>query len=267
MSPSLSWGSMNLSGLDAYLWIAGFAGHSILFLVLLLRGRFGTFPVFTVFIAFQLLRSFALFEIYRSGNMRAYTLVYWTVAGVDFVLQLGVLFEIARNVLRPTGDWVKEARWMLLGLSLLGLLLAGISSAVIQPSATSLSLKALQIRGSLFTSLLTCELFLSVMFASNLVGLVWKNHVMALGQGLSIWALVAVAIDIVHGLGASHYYTKLVQLRSFTYIAVLIYWIFAFWRNEPEKRELTPEMKEYLVAIHRTVNYHLATVVSRKKTR
>jgi hypothetical protein len=257
---------MNLSGMDSFLWIAGIALEAVLLLVLLLRNRWRTFPIFTSFKAFLVLRSVALFMIYRSGDMRTYASAYWTGFGIDFVLQLGILYEIARIVLKPAGAWVKEARWLLIGFSLMGLFLAAVSSVIIHPS-TQTDLQTWSIRTSLFTSLLTCELFLAVMFASNLLGLVWRNHVMALGQGLSLWALVGVAIDIMHSLGSLHFYTQLDRLRIITYVLVLLYWIFAFWRNEPEKRELTPEMKEYLVAIHQTVNYHLATVVSRKKIR
>jgi hypothetical protein len=257
---------MNLSRLDNLLWVASFLGNATLLFVLLFRARWKNFPIFTSVIAFQVLSAITLFYVFRYSSMEIYAAAYWTSAAVDFALQLGLLFEIARNVLKPTGDWLKEARSMLIGLSVVGLLLAALSSVIIHPSART-DLQSWAIRANLFTSLLTCELFLIVMFASNLLGLVWRNHVMAIGQGLSIWALVAVAIDIVHSLGSFHHYTKLDQIRITTYIGVLIYWIFAFWRNEPEKRELTPEMKESLVAIHRTVNYHLATVVSRKKPR
>ena len=54
---------------------------------------------------------------------------------------------------------------------------------------------------------------------------------------------------------------RVVQLfPSFLYIAVLVYWIVAFWRPERERAPLSDEMKDYLVALHSRVQYDLQQV-------
>jgi len=186
---------MGLSNLEIALWAAAFVGHLALLAVLLVRSRWHKFPVFTSLIAYQGAVTLALFLISRQGSQHTYFVAYWSLALGDYCFQVALVFEIARNVLRSVGTWVQDARTAFLLWSAVGTLLAAGLCLTITPPALS-GLDLWEIRATLFTSLLTCELFLSISVAANRLGIPWRSHVMALGQGLVAWAAIAVAGDV-----------------------------------------------------------------------
>jgi hypothetical protein len=251
---------MELTFLDNFLWAASFVGDVVLFIVLLWRRRWRNFPVITGYMFFQIASTAILFVIYKYGTTRLYGWGYWAFAFLDFVFQLSLMFEIARVVLKPTGTWIHDAKWIFMTLGTIGVAAAIILALIVKPPTSNFPAQ-LAIRGEFFTSMLICELFLMVMIASNHLGLLWRNHVMGLGQGLSMWALVALIVDGAHCLAPFRYYTSLEHVRMFSYLAALVYWTTTFWREEPKRRELTPEMQAYLASIHRTVQHDLSKVV------
>jgi hypothetical protein len=251
---------MNLSRVDDILWAASFMGHVALFCVLILRGRWRAFPIFTALICFDTFLTIALYDIYAHGSKVWYGRIYWAAAVVDFALQIGVVLEMARIVLRPTGAWVRDARkqfvlWAVVGVALAVVLAWGVSPPGLKAK------EAWEVRGSLFTSLVTCELVLVMALASTRLGLGWRSHVMALGQGLAVWSIVAVAVDGIQSyVGAAQRFATLDHVRICVYCAALLYWIVEFWLPEPVRRPISPEMRNYILALHRKVTYDLDNV-------
>lgn len=258
---------MSFSSLDNVLWVTGFAGEVILFFVLIFRHRWRQFPVFVSLIGLYIVRDILGFIAYGTGSVHLYNVVYWTAFALDITLQISLVFEIARIVLRPTGAWVRDARLTFLVAGVLGALVAMGLTYAVHPSLSA-SINSWEIRAYLFTSMLFCELFLAMMFAANRLGLVWRNHVMGLGQGLAVWALVSVGIDTVHSyFGINHTFYKLEYVRSITYQVAVIYWVVTFWLEEPERKPLSEEMQKYLVALHAKVQYDATQVSSMQNFR
>lgn len=260
---------MKVSLLDNALWAASFIGNVVLFLVLALRGRWRQFPIFTTLIGYYALESITLFYVYRAFPFHVYVLLYWITFALDFLLQVALIVEVARVVLRPTGSWLKDERTRFLVSAIIGALIAAGLTFAVHPSVPK-SLDAWGIRAYLFTSLIFCELFLVTMFAAQKLGLVWRNHVMALGQGLTAWALISAAIDVAHSYyGTAHPadFKTLEHVRALAYIGAVIYWTIAFWLAEPERRELPEEMQKYLVAMHAKVQYDSSQVSSAQNLR
>jgi hypothetical protein len=249
---------MTLSTLDGVLWAATFVGHVALFFVMSYRGRWREFPIFTTWVGFNAALTIALFFIFRYGSHTWYARIYWSAAVADFLLQLGVIFEIARVVLRPTGTWVQDARRFFLLWSGIGLGVAALLAWTVSPPGLR-SAEVWEVRSSLFTSLLICELVLVMFSAAKRLGLGWRNHVMALGEGLLVWATVALGVDGLQSFfGSAQKFSMLDHLRIFVYFVVLIFWIVRFWAPEPQRNPISAEMQEYLVALHRKVRYDLA---------
>lgn len=258
---------MSFSSLENVLWVTGFAGQVLLLICLLLRRRWRQFPIFISFICFDIVRDIVVFWVFQNGSQHTYSIVYWTAFVCDTTLQIALVFEIGRIVLRPTGTWVRDARFTFLTAGLVGALVAVGLTYAVHPSI-SMSLASWEIPAYLFTSMLFCELFLAMMFAANRLGLAWRNHVMGLGQGLAIWALVSVGVDIAHSyFGANHNFNALENVRSLTYQSAVVYWIVTFWLEEPERRPLSPEMQKYLVALHAKVQYDATQVSSMQNLR
>jgi uncharacterized membrane protein len=118
-----------------------------------------------------------------------------------------------------------------------------------------------EVRGNLFTSLVICELFVLMSITANRLGLGWRSHVMALGQGLTAWALIAVVIDALHSyLGTEQEFTTLEQIRMTVYVAALAFWMVQLWIDEPERQPISSDLQQYIVALHRRVKYDLERV-------
>jgi hypothetical protein len=243
----------SFKSLDNILWGAGFAGHFVLLVVLVIRRRVREFPVFTSFIAYVTLRTMVLFLISRHGSVHAYKLGYWILSPGDYAFQIAIIFEMARNVLRPTGNWVQDARMGFLLWSAVGTLIAvGLSLAIAPPETKGLDLWTA--RATIFTSLLTCATFLAMSVAANRLGLLWQSHVMALGQGLTVWALFALFGDLVHlALGWRHDFVLFDHVTMFVYLGAVLFWIVAFWSPERKRAPLSVDMQNYLLALHQRV--------------
>jgi hypothetical protein len=251
---------MNLSALDYVLWVANFLGEAVLFSILIYRCRWKEFPVFTTYLGFEFIWSLALYSIYKHGSYDWYARTYWTGACLDFLLQLGVIWEIARNVLRPTETWVRDARKQFILWGAAGILLAAALPFLITPPAATL-LHRWEVRGNLFTSLVVCELIAVVTRTSKSLGLGWRNHVMALGNGWTAWAVVAILVDGLHSyFGAERYFRELEHVRMFAYLAALGYWMVQFWLEEPARQPISPELSAYIQALHMRIKNDLDTL-------
>ena len=242
------------------LWATGFFGHVALLGVLFCKVRSNRFPVFTALIAFHVFVTILLFQITRHGSPHAYSVAYWSAAFLDYIFQIALIFEIARIVLRPTGTWVSDARQSFLLWGGLGLVLAA-TAAWGLGSPTAKGLNLWEERVTLFTSLLTCELFTAMIVIANRLGLQWRSHVIALGQGLTLWALLNLGSDVLHVLaGWQRDFALYDDIREFAYLGALLFWIVSFWLPETERAPLSADMNEYLLALHRRVQYDLENV-------
>ncbi|MGA2886752.1 MAG: hypothetical protein ABSE51_01775 [Terracidiphilus sp.] len=251
---------MSLSSLDYALWVACFLSNAALFAVLIVRNRWREFPVFTTLIGYEAIVSAALYLIYSRGSYVWFTRIYWPYALFDFVLQLWVIWEIAHIVLKPTGTWVQDARKQFILWGAAGILLAATLPWLVTPPAATL-FHRLEVRGNLFTSLVICELIAVVTRTSKSLGLGWRSHVMALGNGWTVWAVVAIMVDGLHSyLGAELYFRQLEHLRMFAYLAALSYWMVRFWLEEPARRPISPELREYILVLHQRIKNDLDTL-------
>ena len=248
---------MNLSNLDNELWAASLLGHVALVLILIVRKRVRDFPIFTSFLAYEALTTLLLFWISQRGSHHAYFLAYWITGFANYAFQLALIFEIARDVLRPTGTWLRDARRSFLGWGAAGLVAAASLALQIGPPQSQ-GFDLWDTRITVFTSVLTSGLFLAMATAATSLGLQWRSHVVALGEGLFVWAFVSLLEDFAHAaLGWDRQFVVFVHVRMFVYLAVLVYWMVVFWLPEKVRAPLTPEMVSYLVELHERVKYDI----------
>ena len=251
---------MNLSILDNALWAAGFIGHLTLVLTLVIRKRVRDFPVFTGFIGFEAFTTFLLFFVSSRGSRHSYFLAYWITGFADYIFQVAVILEVARDVLRPTGTWVRDAYKAFLGWG---------SAALVVSAALALQLGPPQSKGfdlwdvriTVFTSLLTCALFIAMSAAANRLGLQQRSYVFALAGGFFVWTFSSLLEEFGHAIfGWNHEFIIFVHIRHGVYLLVLVYWIAVFWLPEKVRAPLSPEMNAYLIALHERVQYDLKSI-------
>jgi hypothetical protein len=175
---------MKVTALDDLLWAASFLLTSTLLLLLLLlwRRRWRQFPIFIAWIAFVIGKSILLYSIYRFCGLGShiYARLYWGALWPEFALQVGVAVELARAALRRKGSWVADAGKLFLFAGACGVVVSAILSAWIVPPRGAYT--AWELRADLFTSLVLCELLVSVSLSANWLRLAWERHVLAIAR-------------------------------------------------------------------------------------
>jgi hypothetical protein len=252
---------VKLSFLDTVLWAAGPVLNAALVAVMCLRRRLRTFPVLASWCIFTVVSIAALFFTYRIGSDHAYAVAYWIVEGLDALFQIGVVIEVARTVFQPLGSPLRKSRLWL--ASLIGCCVL-ISFAIvwwIHPAALTQA-GVWEIRGDILTSLVISGMFTLVLIESQRLGLHWRSHVMSIGYGLMVWAVLALIIGLLHGYwGTYSHYLGVEHIRMVTYLSILSYWIVALWRDEPQKEPLSPEIRDAILQVTDRVSYDLAEVL------
>lgn len=242
---------MNFTKLEETFWLIGFIGHLTLVLLLLIRDRWRSFPAFTCLIGFQLFESALLFVVSRHGTPHAYFLTYWYCAVGDYVFQLALVTEIAVVLCRRRGVWIRTARRGMLRWASFGVLFAAMVAWEMAPSSVT-GPDLWDSRAALFTSLLTCQLMLGVSLTGNRLRLQRGAHVMALGQGLALWAAFAVLGDVFKATtGWRRDFPIFDQLRMFIYLGDLLFWCVAFWRPAKDP-VLFIEQSDYMAVLQST---------------
>jgi len=228
-----------LSLLATVFWATGFVLNVALLFVLLYKRRYRVVPWFTAWMTAGCTYTIALFFAYKFGTKHVYAMIYWSVAVVDTLLQIAVVFEIARAALKRGGRWVAGARPYLVFVGSIAPIIAGSMAWFMKPAAET-RMDALVARVDLFTTILICLLFAAVMTASSRLGLGLRTHVMRECYGFVLWALVIFASDTLH-----FYWRTMGQFSALEYIKMTafllaqLYWSIAFWQPEPAYEPLT----------------------------
>ena len=224
---------MSLSLGATVLWAVGFLLNAVLFFVLVFKRRYRTVPWFTAWMGVELIYTIALFLGYRFASSHTYAVMYWSADFLDVLLQIAVVLEIARAVLKRSGRWVEGSRLSLSLMAATAPVVAFLMAWFMHPAARS-SLDAWAARSSLFTTILVCLLFTAVVVASQQLGLGMRSHVMRESYGFIVWNVVAFITDSLHAYwGTLGHFTLLENTRIAVFQAVLLYWAVVFWLPEP----------------------------------
>ncbi len=238
--------------LDFFLWAFGFLEACVLLGVLWRCKRAARFPVFTTLIAFDVVREIALYFTLRLGSPQTYFYVFWSLASVDMMLQLGVVAELFGHVFRPLGVWAPDVRRSFALLAGICLVIASGLTWLATPPARFLR-SAIVIRGNFFSSALMSELFVAMVALSVTMGLPWKTHVARLAQGFGVYSIFGIVTEGLHSyFGTSApAYARVTQVRISLYCLCLAYWIVALARKEPESPKLPPQLRTELLELQR----------------
>jgi hypothetical protein len=255
---------MHLTGIDLLFWAAGFIAHVTLLLVLWVRHRAATFPIFTILIASYVIRTVVLYFTALAGSKNAYLLAYLSLGSVDLTLQLCVVYEMASHVFRPLGNWAPDARIRLAWIVLASIAIAaGLTWLSAIPPAHTV-LRTTLIRGNFFSAVLMTELFAGMIALSVTIRLPWKTHAARIAQGLGFYSFVCILIEAGHSyLGIDNNIrisADLTYFRMLTYMICAGYWIITLWLDAPIPKALPREMEKQLLALQKQVEAHLRQI-------
>ena len=251
---------MPFSVLDYFFLITGLALEATLLTVLLRRGLGRVYPSFFLYLCLNLLEDPSGLAI-RVFSRHLYDQFYFVTTLLDYVLQLLVLSEIARNVFQPTRTLIRTG----LRRTIFLLIFIGAASVVFVLSAPHLSpalsrsvsfetVEPFVVRISLVLAVLKILLFLALAGFAQFLGIGWKNHVLQLATGFAFYGAISLSVQ----LSSSHvpagplYLKHLLVLNSVqaaAYLLTLVFWIWAFSRNDAPRKDFTPQMQEVLVTI------------------
>jgi hypothetical protein len=208
-----------------------------------------------------------MYFVVNHGSKRSYFVTYWSLAVIDTVMELGIVYEIASRVFRPVGVGAQDVRGSLMWMVDLSLTVALGLSWLARPPARTWA-ESIVTKGTLFASALITDLLVLTMALSISARLPWTTHVAKIAQGLDACSLVSLLIEARHsyfGVGREvHAFVFLSRICIAAYITCVAYWAVMLWRKEQPSRETTQEMRERLFTLQRRVEYDLQSLPSRK---
>jgi len=254
---------MELTGFDRFLWAATSCGQILTLVVLIVRGRARSFPVFTIYIVENICTTVVEYFVFYHLSILAYCYWYWSLGIVDEILQLFVFYELAVHVFCPTGMWARDVRRTFLGVVCASAAVALLLTCLAHPTAR-IAIETFILRCNFFSAALVSELLVGMVVLSATAGLPWKTHVARIAQGLGAYSLVHVATAVIANYLISNrladLFRKLSYFESLTYLTCETFWVVMLWRNAPVPRELPESMRIQIYTLHKEVENDLTRV-------
>jgi hypothetical protein len=212
------------------------------------------YPIFVLYLLLNLAEDPISWLLMVGGD--AYRRYYFVVTILDYILQLLIVFEIGRNVFRPSK---RSLPFPIVPVATVGILLCAIIAASFAPqvqAADAERLVQVSLQVTLGLAILKLLLFAALAAFAQVLGIGWKSHVLQLATGLAFYAGVSLLIQIssshvsiTEEKGYIAHLSRLMQIQSIAYNLTLAFWIWAFSRNEAPRKDFTPQMQEVLVTI------------------
>jgi hypothetical protein len=240
---------------DGVLWALTIVTQAALAALVIKKGMSRNYPILLTYLVFNLLED-PLAWIMFQGPKEPYFRFYFVVTILDYVLQLFLIAEIGRNVLSPSRTSLPFRLWPIAtGI----LLVCAIIAAIFSPKSEGGGLNAAtQVFSSITLGLAVLKLLLFASLAgfAQLLGIGWKSRVLQLASGLAFYGacslFIQLAISHIRSVDPKTYdahFVPLTELQSAAYLGTLLFWTWAFSRNEAPRKEFTPQMQQVLVTI------------------
>ena len=111
------------------------------------------------------------------------------------------------------------------------------------------------------TSILRILFFLALAGCSQLLSIGWRDRELQIATGLGFYSLVSLAVDMLRKHQAmGPLYGVLNQVVTASYLCSMAYWVFSFSQREAERREFTPQMQSFLMAVAGTAKSTRAAI-------
>lgn len=238
--------------LDTALFFVGLVAEASVFGLLLFRRIYKSLPVFSAFLAWSLLNDISVFLLLQRlpeiGRR-----VYLASAFVDAAFMFSILIEILMSVLRPIRNSLP--RWTVFAVAALVASLCGVVWIFAKPEYSAVPLRALTFHVQLTTSVVRVLFFVALAGLSQLFSLGFRDRELQIATGFGIYSFASLVVALVHqnpALASSQVmppFHVLEQIASASYVLSMVYWAFSFAQSVPERREFTPQMQNFLVAL------------------
>ena len=234
---------------------AGMVAEAVLLGLLIYRRVWRTLPFFCIFVVWGLIGDAGNYLVQRhfaglsSDN---YFTSYLSTQVLDSILQISVLFELAWAVLRPLRSSLSYRAPILVALVFV---IAGAAAWHF------LGVRGLERYDASWRDLIHLEQTMSVLRilfflllagCSQLLSIGWRDRELQVATGLGFYSFVTVAVDMLHqhqDFGPNSNYAYLDRFKAAAYLCSLLYWGYSFAQKEAARREFTPQMQSFLLAV------------------
>ena len=237
---------MSLQAVYSVIGTLCFAAEIGLLVILIVRRQYRSFPVFTSYVAYNLFSDILIGIGIAVYSMPAGRALQFATLPLQYLLELGVLFEIAWNVLRsvhaslPKGV-IRAFIALIAGSILFGTLLAW------HVHATGNQIEDIRRPLDLTVGLLRLLIFAATAGFAQILGLGWKDKVLRLATALSFYSALDLMVTLYERhMGGS---AALDPVRSMGYLFELSFLVWTFTTKEIRRREFSPQMEQFLVTL------------------
>lgn len=239
-----------MMNLDSLFWIAGILVESIVVGLLFYRRVWQRFPFFAALCTWDLLSAIGNYFVLHYSSPGSYLTTYLAEIAIASFLEISVLVELAWSVLRPIRSKLpRRTLWVLVFLILAcGVAIWPISGMhrLTQMPEESYLLAHLEQT----VSILRVLFFLMLAGSSQLLSIGWRDRELQVATGLGFYSLASLGVAMLRSHQATiSQYSDLNQFVVGAYITSMLYWAFSFAQSEAPRREFTPQMQSFLLAV------------------
>ena len=235
--------------LDGIISFAGYGMSIALIAVVWIKRVYKDFPVFSAYLVWDILDNIGLYATARF-HPHFYVVAFLTALAIDSVFMLAVLVELGWSILRPFRSALPRGAIVAVAI------LMGVLCAIVWPFAHSVAYAHYGPQSRLLLHLQQTIAIVRILFflvlagCSQLLSINWRDREMQIATGLGIYSLVSVAVSIIQaGQTVGQLYIYLDQLVMATNVCCLMYWLISFARQAAARREFTPQMQNFLLAV------------------
>jgi len=231
----------------------GLIAEAAVLCLLLFRRVYKLLPVFSSYLGWSILNDIGLFALLRHFPDSALR-IFIVSASVDAAFMFCILFEISMSVLRPIRNSLP--RWTGWALAALIACLCGVVWFFAKPSGYGATPQSgLLVHLQLTTAIVRVLFFLALAAFSQLLSLGWRDRELQIATGFGIYSFASLMVDLVlqnPALFSSPTMPSsgiLQEITGASYVLSLLYWAVCFAQDVPERREFTPQMQSFLLAV------------------
>ena len=239
--------------LDTVFQFAGFLAEAVIIGLLLFRRVYKTLPLFSAYLVWSFISDLTGYLLIRQFSAAGIH-IYLASAIIDSIFMFCVLIEVSMSVLKPIRAWLP--RWVILALGSAIILTGAVVWQFIRfPGFNDLPASyQFIVHLQMTVSALRVLFFLLLACSSQLLSIGWRDRELQIATGFGFYAIVSLSVALLHvnwgyAPELNRQYHVIDSLGSASYVCALFYWIFCFAQRVPERREFTPQMQNFLLAV------------------
>ena len=196
------------------------------------------FPMFFAYVVFSAGATVAKLWVY--SDYRTFYFVYWGTEAVAVLLATLALLEVFRWVFALF--WLRAwFRWISYGFVVLTLSLP-IAVAIRNPPAHMSQIGGLIFSAGITINFVQAAIFLLFWLLSKSLQIGFRRYAFGIMLGFGVSSVGTLIGFFARSVFGTKFHLLAIYLPPLTYILALAFWLYVFWREEPqESKPLTPD--------------------------